>query len=83
MFPALETERLYLREITEDDAEDIFACFSNDNVTRFYGQETLNNIAQAKQFVDFFSKSYKDKRGLRWGIERKGAKGLIGTIGLK
>ncbi len=81
MFPVLETERLLLREITKDDAEGIFACFSNENVTRFYGQDTLVNMEQAEQFVEFFSESYAKKRGIRWGIERKGTKGLIGTIG--
>lgn len=81
MFPVLETEMLKLREITEEDSEGIFACFSNDSVTRFYGQDTLTEIAQAERFVDFFSKSYKEKRGIRWGIERKGTKGIIGTIG--
>ncbi|MEE6450596.1 GNAT family protein [Gottfriedia acidiceleris] len=81
MFPVLETERLLLREITKEDAESIFTCFSNDNVTQFYGQDTLQNKEQAEQFVDFFSKNYNEKRGIRWGIEIKGTKGLIGTIG--
>ncbi|MED1741057.1 GNAT family N-acetyltransferase [Bacillus swezeyi] len=81
MFPNLETERLILREITHDDAEGIFACFSNDNVTRFYGQDSLETIDQARGFVDFFAKNFKEKKGMRWGIERKGEKGLIGTIG--
>lgn len=81
MFPVLETERLKLREVTKSDAADIFACFSSDDVTRYYGQETLNNIEQAEKFVDFFLKNYNEKRGIRWGIERKDTKGLIGTIG--
>ncbi|MHA6252242.1 GNAT family N-acetyltransferase [Oceanobacillus sp. CAU 1775] len=81
MFPILETERLILREITQEDAEGIFACFSNDNVTRYYGQDTLKNIDQAEKFVDFFSKNYTEKKGIRWGIEIKGTKGIIGTIG--
>ncbi|SDQ57207.1 GNAT family N-acetyltransferase [Virgibacillus salinus] len=81
MVPPLETERLVLREISKDDAEGIFACFSNGNVTRHYGQETLKNIEQAEAFVDFFAKSYKEKRGIRWGIEIKGTQGIIGTIG--
>src|SRR5690554_4650465 len=81
MFPILETERLLLREITQEDAEGIFACFSNDNVTRYYGQDTLENIEQAEKFVDFFSKNYTEKKGIRWGIEIKGTKGIIGTIG--
>lgn len=81
MFPILETERLLLREITIDDAKDIFACFSNENVTRYYGQEKLEDIKQAETFVDFFAKSYTEKRGIRWGIEIKGTQGIIGTIG--
>lgn len=81
MFPVLETERLILREITKDDTEGIFACFSNDNVTRFYGQDTLVNIEQAEQFVEFFSRNYAEKRGIRWGFERKGTRGIIGTVG--
>lgn len=81
MFPILETDRLVLREITKEDAEGIFDCFSNDKVTRFYGQETLESIEQAERFVDFFSKNYNEKKGIRWGIERKGTKGIIGTIG--
>ncbi|WP_175639387.1 GNAT family N-acetyltransferase [Metabacillus schmidteae] len=81
MFPILETDRLILREITRDDAEGIFSCFSDENVTRYYGQETLKNIEQAEAFVDFFANSYKEKKGIRWGIERKGTSGIIGTIG--
>ncbi len=37
MFPTLETDRLILRELINEDAEGIFACFSNEDVTRFYG----------------------------------------------
>lgn len=81
MIPTLETKRLLLREITKDDANSIFSCFSNEDVTRYYGQETLNNIEQAEAFVDFFANSYKEKRGVRWGIELKGYQGIIGTMG--
>lgn len=38
MFPTLETDRLILRENKKEDAEGIFACFSRNDVTRFYGQ---------------------------------------------
>ena len=81
MFPILETERLILREITKDDTNAIFDCFSNEDVTRFYGLETMQRSEQAEQMIDFFSKSYIEKRGVRWGIERKGVKGIIGTVG--
>ncbi|CAM3974382.1 GNAT family N-acetyltransferase [Mesobacillus zeae] len=81
MFPVLETERLILREIHKEDSQAIFANFSNRDLTRYFGQETLVRIEQAEDIIDFFSKNYNEKRGIRWGIERKGSKGLIGTIG--
>lgn len=81
LIPTLETERLLLREITQEDAEGIFACFSNDQVTRYYGQDTLESMEQAEGFVDFFAKNYLEKKGIRWGIELRGTKGIIGTIG--
>ncbi|WP_219834080.1 GNAT family N-acetyltransferase [Paenibacillus sp. R14(2021)] len=81
MFPRLETTRLRLREITVDDEKDLFDCFSNEQVTRYYGQETFNHSEQAKVLIDFFAKSYIEKRGIRWGIELKGTRGLMGTIG--
>ncbi|CAM5223467.1 hypothetical protein UACE39S_05223 [Ureibacillus acetophenoni] len=73
---------MILREITEDNAPSIFACFSNEKVTRFYGQESLETIEQAKAMVDLFAKSFEEKRGIRWGIEIRGSKGLLEQLDL-
>ncbi|CEG26163.1 GNAT family N-acetyltransferase [Bacillus sp. B-jedd] len=81
MFPQLETDRLLLREIRSDDAEALFACFSSEEVTRFYGMETMDGLLQAENLIELFSRRYEEKVGIRWGIERKGEAGLIGTIG--
>lgn len=81
MFPVLETERLMLREITNKDVHAIYNCFSNEEVTRYYGQDPLLNIKQAEEMVNFFSESFLNKRGIRWGIEKKGEQGIIGTVG--
>lgn len=81
MFPLLETDRLLLREIIEEDSQKIFDCFSNENVTRFYGQDSFTSIEQAKQLIDLYANQYLEKRGIRWGIELKETKEIIGTIG--
>lgn len=81
MFPELETERLRLREIREEDAPAIYACFSSREVMRYYGQEPLTTLEQAMEFAQFFAGSYRDQRGIRWGIEIKGSQDMIGTIG--
>ncbi|WP_027409095.1 GNAT family N-acetyltransferase [Anoxybacteroides tepidamans] len=81
MFPVLKTERLILREIVKKDIEAIFHCFSNSDVTRYYGQEALTSVEQAQQLIEFFARNYDERRGIRWGIELKGKGELIGTIG--
>lgn len=81
MFPNLETERLKLREITTEDADAIFACFSNDQVMEYYGSDAFQNIEQAKDLIELFSKNYLEKKTIRWGIELKESNELIGTIG--
>lgn len=55
MFPILETDRLILRQITDQDAEAIFACFSNDEVTRYYGLENMESIEQAISMIQTFA----------------------------
>ncbi|MCY7805900.1 GNAT family N-acetyltransferase [Bacillus spizizenii] len=81
MFPVLETDRLSLRQIKDQDAEAIFVCFSNHEVTRHYGLENMKSIEEANSMVQTFAGLYQEKRGIRWGIERRDTKELIGTIG--
>ncbi|MDM5248281.1 GNAT family N-acetyltransferase [Lysinibacillus sp. G4S2] len=83
MFPILDTERLVLRELTENDAQDVFNCFSNPDVLRHYGQKPLTSLDQVKQIIINFSKNYDEKRGIKWGIALKGQKSIIGTIGFQ
>ncbi|MGG0187137.1 GNAT family N-acetyltransferase [Bacillus rhizoplanae] len=81
MFPILETERLILRELIEDDAQGILNCFSNEDVLRYYGQNPLTDLEQVKNIIRNFLNNYKEKRGIKWGIEIKEIEGIIGTIG--
>lgn len=81
MFPIIETERLILREIREDDLDRIYEIFSNMMVTQFYGQEPITTKDQALGFISHFKNLHLEKKGIRWGIERRNIKGLIGTIG--
>lgn len=80
-FPILETSRLYLREITDDDANDIFEYLSNDRVTRYLGKDSLTNIDEAYDIINKIKINYDERRGIRWGIIHKESKKLIGTIG--
>lgn len=81
-FPVLETERLVLRRITPDDATDIFAIFSNPDVTRYYDLDTFTRPAQAKDLIHRHEVQFEKDAGIRWGIALKDAPRLIGTAGV-
>lgn len=81
-FPILETKRLILKQVSNEDAPALFSILSQEEVTQFYGILPLENVEQASQVVESMNHSYKEKRGIRWGIYFKDQKQLIGTIGL-
>jgi ribosomal-protein-alanine N-acetyltransferase len=56
MFPELETRRLRLRKIVENDAGEILKCFSDEDVLRHYGQKPLKSIDQVKEIIKNFSR---------------------------
>lgn len=81
MFPNLETERITLRELTVKDAEFIYQYFSMNEVTQYYGLESFENHTQAMELIHIFKTAFEEKKGIRWGIEIKETKALVGTIG--
>ncbi|MGQ3479133.1 GNAT family N-acetyltransferase [Paenibacillus sp. TY11] len=82
IFPVLETERLRLRQLTLGDAEDVFAYFSRDEVTKYYDLESFTEVEQAEKFIRSMLTRYEKQEGFRWGITLKEApERIVGTIG--
>ncbi|PLT31903.1 GNAT family N-acetyltransferase [Peribacillus deserti] len=81
-FPELNTQRLILKEITEEDAQRLYEIFSSQEVTRYYGMDPFTTIEQAANLIHSFQKTFTEKRAVRWGIILKENGTLIGTIGL-
>ncbi len=81
-FPQLETDKLILREMTLDDVGFYFRHFNNDKIVEgscFPGPKTLE---AAKEELEIYCITpFKENRGIRWGILRKGTSKLIGTCG--
>ena len=80
-FPELETDRLELTQIRENDRDAVFDLFSNDLVVEYYDLATFTDISQAKELVSLFSSRFESSLGIRWAIRIKGAPCLIGTCG--
>jgi [ribosomal protein S5]-alanine N-acetyltransferase len=83
VFPVLESERLILREIISSDAKSLFTIHGDPERMRWYGNEPMKDLAAAKDMVRAFAAWRKlPNPGVRWGIQIKGQKKLIGTLGL-
>lgn len=74
--PTIETERLILRKITLDDAEDVYHYASNEDVTHLVTWHTHEALEDSIEFIHTFLPRYDAP----WGIELKQTGRLIGTV---
>lgn len=79
-FPQINTKRLVLREIKKEDAESIYKLRSNPKVARYETFKPYTNIKQAERTIECFSKDFKNKRAIAWGISLKSQSQIIGII---
>ncbi len=80
-FPELETNRLELTRIRQDDTGAVFDLFSDERVVEYYDLATFSDVSQAKELVSLFSSRFESGLGIRWAIRIKGEPCLIGTCG--
>jgi ribosomal-protein-alanine N-acetyltransferase len=81
-FPLLQTRHLTLRRMTAEDAVFYLELFSDVDVVELTSQEAPRGIEGAtKELLEYCVQLFEENKGIRWGIERNGLPGLIGTIG--
>lgn len=76
----LETERLKLRYLKEDDLTSLYDAWSDDEVTKYVSFDTYTSIDAAKERVGIWLERYKNEKCYRWIIERKEDGELFGII---
>ena len=76
----LETERLILRYLKEDDLTSLYDAWSDDKVTKYVSFDTYTSIEAAKERVGIWLERYKNEKCYRWIIERKEDGELFGVI---
>lgn len=82
-FPVLETERLLLREIVNEDAPALFEVHGDPESMKWFGVDPLPDEAAARNLVERFAGwRTLPNPGTRWGLQLKGESALIGTCGL-
>ncbi|MBI3235835.1 MAG: GNAT family N-acetyltransferase [Bacteroidetes bacterium] len=78
----LETNRLYLREITPDDAEQAYLLNLDPEVLQYTGDDPFGSIEEARTFLENYDHYTKYGFG-RWGVINKENEEFLGWCGLK
>ena len=81
-FHELETERLILRPVRLEDAEDMFAYTSIAESFRYLRRNPHMSVEEDRAFIQNVLNGYREHREFLWGICLRGKDRLIGTVRL-
>lgn len=79
----IETERLYFREISENDEAAIFELDSDSEVHQYLGQHPITSVEDAKYSIKLIRQQYLDHGIGRFAIIEKGTNNFLGWGGFK
>lgn len=78
----IETNRIRLRWVTDDDVDALYRIFSHPEVMRYWGTPPLADRDAAKQLVNEIHDGFQRQMALKWGIARRSDDEIIGTTTL-
>lgn len=80
-FPNLETERLQLRRLVNEDVNEIFALRSDPEVMKYIPRPLVKTKEEALAHITMIDEKIVSNEGINWAITLKGNPKLIGIIG--
>ncbi|HCW4111502.1 TPA: GNAT family N-acetyltransferase [Acinetobacter baumannii] len=79
---SIETDRLILNELKEDDLKFIFELFSNSIVLEFYDLKAFTSLEEAEALIEKMHKKWDQQLGFRHAIRHKHDGIIFGTCGV-
>ncbi|GEO11188.1 GNAT family N-acetyltransferase [Segetibacter aerophilus] len=80
-FPVLETERLLLRQLSNEDAEDVFVMRSDPQVMQYIPRPLAITVEDAAAVIQMVNEFIEKGEKINWGITAKSTGKVIGMIG--
>lgn len=80
-FPVIETERLLLKRITNEDVKEVFELRSNPETMKYIPRPLVKNNEEALAHIALLDENINNNTGINWGITIKGDPKLLGIIG--
>lgn len=79
-FPALSTQRLFLRRLVKQDDNEIFLLRSNELVNKYLERTKASCIEEAQEFIEKINEGISNDQCMYWAICFRNEEKLIGTI---
>lgn len=79
--PELQTERLFLRKLQQQDSRQVFQIWSDPAVTKFMNIEVMHSEDDAKEMIELLHQCSLKEEGFRWAIIEKNSGQVIGSCG--
>lgn len=80
-FQNLETERLLLRRLDANDADEILALRGNPEIMKYIPRPLAKTKEDALEHIAMIEDKIVNNTGINWGITIKGSSKIIGIIG--
>ena len=78
----LNTERLILRWMTPEDAEDILTVYSDKDAMQYWSTAPINTLEQATAIIERADRGHQDGSALQYAIVLREEDRVIGTCSL-
>jgi len=79
-FPELTTERLFLRQLKDEDDNEIFKLRTDVTVLKYLNIAKAEKIDDARKFITRINNGIKNNEWIYWAVTLKSGSRLIGTI---
>ena len=77
-FPIIESEKIILRELKEEDSSSLFTVYSNELAMKYWDSKCHENLSTTIQALHKMKESWYKEQGITWGIVIKNSQQLIG-----
>ncbi len=79
----IETDRLLMRDLMDEDVHGLFAMDSDAEVHKYLGNKPIASIAEAQKYIDLIKQQYVENGIGRWAVVEKESGNFIGWSGFK
>ena len=79
----IETDRLLMRDLMDEDAQGMFEMDSDAEVHTFLGNKPITTLEEAKKAIDYIRSQYVENGIGRWAVVKKESGEFIGWSGFK